>query len=126
MTVIDAAAAHFGCKPDELRFKVPHSEQGFRRLDLKRPQYRVLHWVVRRADEPRPAARPYTPAEAAEHLGRRFVHDWAAGERALDSVGQTYAQDTEGIRYTWKELARDCTWFDDDMPCGVVVTPKEG
>lgn len=70
--------------------------------------------------QPTPKVRPYTPAEAAAHLGRCF--NTGPNTLPLNTIREHYlGHETNaggGIEVTYKSFAK-CTW-DDGTPCGVV------
>jgi len=90
--------------------------------DTWRPwvEYRTLVRV-----RPRPTVRPYTPVEAAGHLGREF----RVGDGTMGSVASVASENILGSMaglaayrsYVW--LAENCYWTDDGSPCGVVEEP---
>lgn len=81
--------------------------------------------AVRRCDllplTPAPRVRPYTPVEAAAHLGRTVKAN--DGKLiGLDGVTQFCAQLDKRL-YAWDYFAKCCTWADDNSPCGILEQP---
>lgn len=92
------------------------------------PGCKVCCGCLRGTTPPTPKVRPYTPVEAAAHLGRKFKN--AAGYDArfiVNGVSRnaiTYGETTAGdISLSLKSFASDCVW-DDGTPCGVIEEPK--
>lgn len=69
---------------------------------------------------PAPKYRPYTPVEAAAHLGRRFVE---RPRRRLEfdacKISSGYVHDQNGSAHSFEAMAKNYEWADDGTPCGV-------
>ncbi len=79
---------------------------------------------LRPLSRPEPKVRPYTPAEAAAHLGRsvRFDDPVMAYELRTVSADEVVLHDSTHVasyKLGYKHFASYC-WADDSSPCGVV------
>src|SRR4051812_21192688 len=68
----------------------------------------------------KPVVRPYTPVEAAAHIGRGFHDGTGRGYIILrgvaaDGIGSQWGE------WTFDKFAKTCTWADDSSPCGIVT-----
>ena len=70
---------------------------------------------------PQPKYRPYTPAEAVQHLGREISCNKRTVYK-LNLVGQTSALISGDCGYeSYENLAESYVWADSGEPCGMKV-----
>lgn len=72
---------------------------------------------------PAPKIRPYTPVEAAAHLGRSCNCGRRNKVVQVDAIEVECIRSFQNFLYSYKDFAKECTWADDNSPCGIIECP---